>query len=221
MARKGEHFLARRRKKRSKTTNFLFKRGQFRWLNLLVLILAISLVGYGIGQLHQLRERQQIVSKQSDAKKLFIKQIAPESQKMMKEHNVLASITMAQAILESDWGSSTLAAKYYNLFGVKSSSLTNSQVLSTKEYENGSWIVIHGRFQVYTSWAASIDAHTMLMVNGTTDDQDKYAGVIKATNYKDAAQALQEAGYATDPDYAAKLIQVIQTYHLDKYDQNG
>lgn len=213
--------MARKKSKRSKKSNFLFKRGQLRWLNLLVLILVLALVGYGIDQLHQLRERQLIVSKQPDAKKLFIKQIAPESQKMMQEHNVLASITMAQAILESDWGSSTLAAKYYNLFGVKSSSRTNSQVLSTKEYENGSWIVIHGRFQVYTSWDASIDAHAMLMVNGTTDDQAKYAGVIKATNYQEAAQALQQAGYATDPDYANKLIQVIQTYHLDKYDQNG
>lgn len=197
----------------------MFKRGHIRWLNLVVLILIIALAGYSVDQLHQLRERQQIVHRQANAKKLFIKQIAPESQTMMKEHNVLASITMAQAILESDWGSSTLAAKYYNLFGVKSSSTTNSQVLNTKEYENGSWIVIHGRFQVYSSWSASIQAHTMLMVNGTTDDQAKYANVIKATNYTDAAKALQEAGYATDPNYASKLIKVIQTYHLNKYDQ--
>ncbi|BAP85171.1 N-acetylmuramidase [Paucilactobacillus hokkaidonensis JCM 18461] len=213
--------MAKRRKRKTKWSNFLFKRGRIRWLNLVVLVLIIALAGYGVDQLHQLRERQMIVQKQSNSKKLFIKQIAPESQVMMREHNVPASITMAQAILESDWGSSTLAAKYYNLFGVKSSSVTNSQVLDTKEYENGSWIVIHGRFQVYSSWSASIDAHTMLMVNGTTDDQSKYANVIKATNYKDAAQALQQAGYATDPDYASKLIQVIQTYHLDKYDENN
>jgi len=43
--------------------------------------------------------------------------------------------------------------------------------------------------------------------------------VITATNYREAAQALQDAGYATDPSYAQKIIQVIETYHLDQYDQ--
>ncbi len=46
-----------------------------------------------------------------------------------------------------------------------------------------------------------------------------YEKVITATNYQEAAQALQDAGYATDPGYAQKIIQVIETYQLNQYDR--
>ena len=57
------------------------------------------------------------------------------------------------------------------------------------------------------------------MVKGTAYNEQNYQAVIDATNYQEAARALQKAGYATDPDYAAKLINVIKTYQLDRYDQ--
>ena len=56
------------------------------------------------------------------------------------------------------------------------------------------------------------------MLNRTQYKQENYEKVIKAQNYREAAQALQDANYATDPDYASKLINVIKTYNLDKYD---
>ena len=56
------------------------------------------------------------------------------------------------------------------------------------------------------------------MLNGTYYNSNNYSAVVNATNYKDAAQALQDADYATDPDYAKKLINIIQTYDLDQYD---
>lgn len=64
-------FLAKRRKRKTKWSNFLFKRGRIRWLNLVVLVLIIALAGYGVDQLHQLRERQMIVQKQSNSKKII------------------------------------------------------------------------------------------------------------------------------------------------------
>lgn len=211
--------MARRRKRKFKWQKLFSRRGKNRLAKLILWAIILALVGYGAFELHQIRQRQLIVQKQTDSKQLFIKQIAPEAEKMDTQYNVPASITMAQAILESDWGSSTLSAKYYNLFGVKSSSPTNSKVLTTKEYVNGNWIVTNGRFRVYTSWNQSIDAHALLLVNGTTDDPGKYTAVRNASDYKQAARALQTAGYATDPDYATKLIRVIETYHLNQYDQ--
>lgn len=211
--------MARRRKRKFKWQKLFSRRGQNRLAKIVLWVIILALVGYGVQELHQVRQRQLIVEKQTDSKQLFIKQVAPEAEKMDQKYNVPASITLAQAILESDWGSSTLSAKYYNLFGVKSSDTTNSKVLTTKEYVNGKWIVTSGRFRVYTSWDQSIDAHTLLMVNGTTDDPQKYTGVTQTSSYTQAAQALQTAGYATDPDYASKLIRVIETYHLNKYDQ--
>ena len=66
----------------------------------------------------------------------------------------------------------------------------------------------------------SLDDHTMLFVNGTNWDPKLYAGVLTATDYRQAAQALQSAGYATDPDYASKIISVIETYNLEQYDHS-
>lgn len=209
----------RRRKLKIKWRKIFSKRGRRRFFKWILIAVIVLLVGYGAKEFYQLHQRQVIVQSQPGAKTIFIKQIAPEAEKMDRQYNVPASITIAQAILESNWGSSTLSAKYYNLFGVKSSSTQNSQLLNTKEYVNGQWVVVNGRFRVYASWDQSIEAHTMLMVNGTTSDPDKYKGVTSSTSYDAAAQALQNAGYATDPDYASKLVSIIHTYHLNKYDQ--
>lgn len=186
------------------------------WL-VAVLIILIGLMGSYVGyHLYQHHVQEQIIEKQQNAKKLFIKEIAPEAQAMQKQYHVMASITMAQAILESDWGTSELSAKYHNLFGIKGTG-ANSKLLSTKEYVNGQWVVIKGRFKVYSSWNDSIADHTKLMLNGTDTNQQNYQNVINATTYQQAAVALQDAGYATDPDYASKLINVIKSYNLHKY----
>lgn len=63
-----------------------------------------------------------------------------------------------------------------------------------------------------------MDDHTLLFVNGTDWNSDLYKNVLSATNYQEAATALQTAGYATDPDYAQKVINVIETYQLNQYD---
>lgn len=205
---------AKRRKKRSHQT----KKNGRKWIAALLTVLILFLAVYIGHELYQHYQQQQIIEKRNNARQLFIKQIAPEAQAMQNRYHVLASITIAQAILESDWGSSKLAANYHNLFGIKGSG-PGSQELSTKEYVNGRWIVITDRFKVYPSWDASIRDHTRLMVNGTDTNANNYSAVTSATDYRTAARALQQAGYATDPDYASKLISVIQTYQLNKYDQ--
>ncbi|WP_430521948.1 glycoside hydrolase family 73 protein [Limosilactobacillus ingluviei] len=201
--------MARKRKGRRK---------RWSW-GVAVLAVLVIFMGVYVGHHFYVRYQQaQIIKKEQNAKRLFIQAIAPEAQAMQSKYHVYASITMAQAILESDWGSSKLAADYHNLFGIKGEG-ANSKVLSTKEYTNGKWVVIKGRFRVYDSWAESIKDHTQLMVKGTSYNEQNYQAVIDATNYQEAARALQKAGYATDPDYAAKLINVIKTYQLDRYDQ--
>jgi flagellum-specific peptidoglycan hydrolase FlgJ len=63
--------------------------------------------------------------------------------------------------------------------------------------------------------------HTQLFVQGVDWNPALYERVLTAANYQEAAQALQDAGYATDPTYAQKIIHVIETYQLDKYDQRS
>lgn len=148
----------------------------------------------------------------------FIADIAPAAQQMQANYGAHASISIAQAILESDWGESELSAVYNNLYGMKGDNPENTVRLMTSEYYNGEWVTIQANFRVYGSWAESVQDHALLFVNGTTWDPDQYAPVLQAATYQEAAQALQDCGYATDPDYAEKLIAVIEQHALYEYD---
>ncbi|GAA2909577.1 glycoside hydrolase family 73 protein [Enterococcus pseudoavium] len=150
----------------------------------------------------------------------FIDQLAPHAKELQQGYGVLPSIILGQAILESNWGQSQLASQYKNLFGIKASGGQAKISLETKEYINEQWVTIKGDFKVYGSWEESLDDHTMLFVNGTNWNPQLYVGVLTATDYRQAAQALQTAGYATDPDYANKIIAVIETYNLEQYDHS-
>lgn len=149
----------------------------------------------------------------------FIERLVPHAQELQDGYGVLPSIILGQAILESNWGKSTLASKYNNLFGIKAYGDQKKVSLETKEFVNEEWITIQGDFKVYDSWEQSMDDHTQLFVQGVDWNPALYEKVITATNYQEATQALQDAGYATDPGYAQKIIQVIETYHLNQYDR--
>ena len=209
--------MAKKRRAKSRT-----KKGKRRRITQwLLAILAVLVIFMGVYIGHQVYERhvqQEIIQKKREAKQKFIKDIAPAAKAMQNEYGIKASITMAQAILESDWGTSKLAFKYHNLFGIKGTG-ENTKTLKTKEYVNGKWKVVNARFKVYDSWTASIKDHTKLMLHGTDGNENNYTDVVNAKTYKKAAIALQNDGYATDPDYASKLISVIETYNLDKYDK--
>lgn len=188
-------------------------------LVIIALFLGVYLAHHYYRIWNQQRIEQQMRRQDQQAKQRFIKQVAPEAQAMQNTYHVCASVTIAQAILESQWGTSQLASQYHNLFGIKGTDPSNSKVLTTKEYINGRWIVTKGRFRVYDSWSDSIKDHTKLMLNGTDGNKDNYRSVVQAKNYREAARALQKSGYATDPNYAKKLISVIQTYKLYNYDK--
>ena len=131
---------------------------------------------------------------------------------------VLASVTVAQAILESGWGQSTLAsAPYYNLFGIKQGTGWQGSIvnMNTSEYVNGKWVTVLAPFRSYRSQMASFQDHTnFLLVNS------RYAanGVINAKNYVAMANGLQAAGYATAPTYASTLISLVERYNLQSLD---
>lgn len=71
------------------------------------------------------------------------------------------------------------------------------------------------RFQIYDSYEASIRAHARLFQNGTTWNHDQYKHVLASKDYKTQAKALVTDGYATDPDYADKLINLIEQFDLE------
>lgn len=151
-------------------------------------------------------------------KQEFIDRLLPHAEELQEGYGILPSIIIGQAILESNWGSSQLAHEYNNLFGIKAYGDQDKVNLETKEYVNEQWVTIKGEFRVYNSWEESMDDHTMLFVNGVDWDPQMYEDVLTAQNYQEAADALQEAGYATDPGYSDKIKDVIDRYQLDQYD---
>ena len=180
----------------------------------LVLIAICSVISMGTLQFQETRKDPTEIAHQQ-----FIQNLVPSSQKAYQLYQVLPSISLAQAILESDWGESGLSQNYYNLYGVKAGAAEPSVQLETSEYIDGKWITIMAPFRVYNSWSESVEAHAKLLTYGVDWNPKLYEPVLKAKNYKEAAHALQKAGYATDPTYAQKIIHVIETYHLEQYDQ--
>lgn len=149
----------------------------------------------------------------------FVKQVAPAAQREQKKYGIPASITIAQAGLESRWGNSRLGNKYNNLFGMKATKGDDKVRMYTIEDINGKRHYIPQYFAVYQTWDDSIKAHTNIIVNGTADNHHRFDGVRTKTNYVKAAQELQKNGYATDPNYANKLIYAINKFGLAKYDK--
>lgn len=147
----------------------------------------------------------------------FIDKVAPLAINDMRKTGVPASLTIAQAILESGDGNSTLAQQANNLFGMKGKGPAGSIRLPTKEYKNGEWITIHTDFRKYNNWAESVTDHSNLFLNGVSWNKDLYRGVIGVDGVT-AAREVAKAGYATDPNYAQKLINLITEHQLIKYD---
>lgn len=166
------------------------------------------------------QETVSIVDREYEEKKAFVTAIAPVAQRLQRQYGIFASVSMAQAMVESDFGRSGLADKYYNLFGVKTDKDDPMGVdLKTSEYIDNKWVEIVDRFKVYNSWGESMEAHAKLLVNGTSWDSDYYQAVRDGKTPQDQAQGLQSSGYATDPDYANKLINIMEEWDLYQYNQ--
>lgn len=158
------------------------------------------------------KEQQEFVGK--------IKQGAIDS---WTKRKILPSLVGAQAILESGWGKSELATKANNLFGVKANESWSGEVyiVPTKEFIDNEWIVIEAPFRKYKDWNESVYDHSEFFVESDFR-KNNYKHLIGETDYKKAVQSILKPiatyGYATDPDYANKVINIIEQYKLYEWD---
>jgi flagellum-specific peptidoglycan hydrolase FlgJ len=143
----------------------------------------------------------------------FISLVAPGAVAAQQRYGVPASVTIAQAIEESAWGQSSLAARYHNLFGIKGAGPSGSVTLPTQEHEDGSWVTIDAQFAVYRNDAESIAGHAELLATS-----GYYARAMADRAYPDAFANDLTGVYATDPDYGANLIALMKLYSLYQYD---
>ena len=158
-------------------------------------------------------------TKMTQAQKDFIAKVGAMVSADMKQSGILASLTIAQAILESGWGTSALTKNANALFGIKADSRWKGRVYSktTQEcYDGVQFVSEIASFRAYDSWQHSVSDHAAFLLAGS-----RYAAVIGEKDYKKACDAIHKAGYATDPGYADKLIRLIETYGLTAYDATG
>jgi len=100
---------------------------------------------------------------------------------------------------------------------MKGTGTAGSIRLPTKEYKNGEWITIHTDFRKYNSWAESISDHSNLIVNGVSWNRNLYRGAVGVDGIT-ACRVVARAGYATDPNYEQKLINLVVEHELLRYD---
>ncbi len=143
----------------------------------------------------------------------FINQIAPGALAAQQRFGVPASVTIAQAIDESGWGSSQLAANDYNLFGIKGSGPAGSVTLPTQEFENGQWVTIYAQFRVYHNVSESISDHAELLATS-----GYYTRAMADRAVPDAFANDLTGVYATDPEYGTNLIALMRLYNLYRFD---
>ena len=142
----------------------------------------------------------------------YIKQYRDLAVEEMKKYRIPASITLAQGLLESGAGQSTLARKSNNHFGIKCGSDWRGKTVSHDDDARGEC------FRAYKHPKQSYEDHSKFLAN-----RPRYTSLFKLdiTDYKGWARGLKKAGYATNPRYAEQLIGIIELYDLHKYDKKG
>lgn len=139
----------------------------------------------------------------------FIKAIAPLAQAEYQNRSrwVLPSVCIAQAAIESGWN-----PKAKTLFGIKGAGNT----LKTTEYINGKYIATTASFKSYPSLAAAVHGYYDLIT-----ENSRYSAAVNNPDFQSTARAIKAGGYATDPNYANKIISIVRNYGLTKYDVRG
>ena len=154
-------------------------------------------------------QQSALKSSDKDAYAAYIAKYSGIAVDQMKQYGIPASITLAQGLLESDAGRSTLATKCNNHFGIKCHSDWKGRKMYHDDDER------HECFRCYRNAEESYRDHSQFLISGS-----RYQSLFKlgTTDYKGWATGLKAAGYATSPTYATKLIEIIERYGLDRYD---
>ncbi len=175
----------------------------------------------------QAREFQNLTEAQVIAK------IGPLFTADQKKSGILASVSMAQFILESGYGKSELAQGANNCFGMKKSLSGNtwsgstwdgSSVYTKKTQEqnaDGSYVTITADFRRYGCVEDSIADHSAYLLGARNGNKLRYDGLKGCTDYKKAVQIIKDGGYATSLTYVEKLCGIIERWRLTQYDVAG
>lgn len=144
----------------------------------------------------------------SISRQQYIDQYAEYAMEQMRRYGIPASVTLAQGIIESANGKSTLAETANNHFGVKGTF-------------NGAYVVANDdkpkeKFKKYDNVGQSYEDHSKVLM---ASRYQKYVSSLSPDDYKGWAAGIKKGGYATDSNYVSTIVGVIEGNNLQKYDQ--
>ena len=187
----------------------------------LIVVGTTACVGLYVSPVDQLLSANFSVVEASTAATQFLRNIIPAAQNVARGKDIYASVMIAQAALESGWGTSALSkAPNHNLFGVKGSYNGQSVNMQTLEDSGGqNYYSIQADFRKYPSYQESLEDYADKIVNGISGAPLFYSGAWKSkTNSYQDATAYLTGRYATDTAYGSKLNRIIEQFGLTKYD---
>lgn len=147
--------------------------------------------------------------------KEFIETIGKTAVAEYERFKILPSLTIAQAILESNWGKSLLSQRAFNFFGMKAGTGWKGATYHSKTQEQtkaGQAFTVNAAFRAYPNVQAGIRGYYVFL------QYPRYQNLKGVTSYKEACRLIKADGWATDARYTEKLVSLIEKYHLDKYD---
>jgi hypothetical protein len=179
--------------------------------------------GFGLKKGLQAVVLKNLISEQVIAK------VAPLYTETQKTSGILASIRLAQFILESGFVKSELGQNANNPHGMKTELSGNTWAGSvwdqksvyekpTAEWVNGQYINIIGKFRKYENLEDAVKDHAAYLSNAKDGNRLRYEGLKGCTDYRQAAQIIKDGGYATSPDYVEKLCKRVEGWNLTQYD---
>jgi flagellum-specific peptidoglycan hydrolase FlgJ len=145
--------------------------------------------------------------------------LAPYAQEQGRIYGILPAFIMAVAMLETGYGKSTLCNQANNLFSIKGEYEGKSISLPTIEYINGKRVTVQAKFRKYPSFRESCRDFCELIKNGTSWNHSVYSRAVIGIN--DLEKVIYNFGrtpYMTDPNYSGKLLAVVKSQDLAKYD---
>ncbi len=166
------------------------------------------------------------ISSLNSIRQYYVRTIGSLARADYYQNNILASITVSQAIFEAGWGMATLPSGANNLFGMKAFSSAKTAVYDLYEralYPSYDDMVLTkghayadtkaSTWQAFDGWGDSLDAHSKLFLTGTN-----YKPVVGETDYRKAAEAIVAGGYCSDAGYVDMVVSFVEDYGLTEFD---
>lgn len=208
----------RRQQKRQKTTNYRYLKKGSAVVGTALVTVSVAAPLLNTHKVEAVEGKTTATTSNVD-QKAFINEISSQIKPLAEKHDLYASIMIAQAIVESDWGNNEYAqAPYYNLFGLEGQYQGRSAMLDKKDSGNGQ--TEKKELKKYGSYKEAIQDYIEIIKTTSRDGNENYFSGTWRSNAKDyqAAAAALAGRLNEDQGYVQKLVSTIQEHDLTSYD---